>query len=180
VDVGPEWLGVDAVATAHRAALARAEHVMLVSSPDLVGLWHARTALEQLQRLLGVASTQVNLILNRHDPAFHHTRQEVEWHLGAPAAAVIPLDHRSMQRAIADQRPVVFDSSSRAGRALLRLAEGMHAGKLHLPMQVSRYERGPWWRRLFGRQPTPLVSRSLARVEQRRVTAVAGSRSRGW
>jgi len=93
---------------------------------------------------------------------------------------VIPLDHRSMQRAIADQRPVVFDNSSRAGRALVRLAEGMHTGKLHLPMQASRYERGPWWRRLFGRQPTPGVSRALARVEQRRVTAVAGSRSRGW
>ena len=179
IDVGPEWLGLDVVASAHRAALARAEHLMLVCAPDLVGLWHARTALEQLQRLLGVASTQVNLILNRHDPAFHHTRQEVEWHLGAPAAAVIPLDHRAMQRAIVDQRPVVLDNSSRAGRALVRLAEGMHAGKLHLPMQASRHERGPWWRRLFGRQPLPVVSRSLARVEQRQAAAAAGSRSRG-
>jgi MinD superfamily P-loop ATPase len=180
LDVGPEWLGLDAVASVHRAALARAEHLMLVSAPDLVGLWHARTALDQLQRLFGVTSTQVNLVLNRHDPAFHHTRQEVEWHLGAPAAAVIPLDHRAMQQAIADQQAVVLNGSSRAGRALVRLAEGMHAGKLHLPMPASRHERGPWWRRVLGRQPRPVVTRSLARVEHTRAAAVAGSRSRGW
>jgi len=180
LDVGPEWLGIDGVATSHRAALARAEHLILVSAADLVGLWHARTALDQLQRLLGIASTRVNLVLNRHDSHFHHTREEVDWHLGAPVAAVIPLDHAGMQRAIADQRPVVLDASSRSGRALVRLAEGMHEGKLQLPMESSRRARGAWWRRLFGRQPAPIVTRSPARLDQPQPAAVVAARSRGW
>jgi Flp pilus assembly CpaE family ATPase len=153
---------------------------VLVSAADLVGLWHARTALDQLQRLLGVDATRVNLILNRHDSRFHHTRQEVEWHLGAPAAAVIPLDHTGVQRSIADQRPVVLDPSSRAGRALLRLAEDMYAGKLHLPIESPRRPRGPWWRRLFRQQQRPMVTRPLVRIERPQAAAVAGSRSRGW
>src|SRR5262249_48746404 len=130
LDIGPELLGIDSAATTHRAALARADHVLLVSGADFVGLWHTRTTLEQLERLLGIERRQVNVILNRHDARFHHSRQEVEWHLGAPVVAVIPFDHAGQQRAISEQRPAVLDPSSRAGRAMLSLAEGLHDGKL--------------------------------------------------
>ena len=75
LDVGPELVGLDSAAAAHRAALVRAHQVLLVSSADLVGLWHARAALDQLERLVGLEPRQINLVLNRHDPRFHHSRQ---------------------------------------------------------------------------------------------------------
>jgi hypothetical protein len=74
LDVGPELLGMDVAAANHRAALARAQHILLIAAADLVGLWHARTAIEQLERVLGLERRQLNLVLNRHDPRFHHSR----------------------------------------------------------------------------------------------------------
>jgi pilus assembly protein CpaE len=157
LDVGQELLGVESAASVHRAALAHANDLLLVSAADLVGLWHARTALDQLERLVGLDRRHVQLVLNRHDARFHHSRQEVEWHLGAPLAAVVPFDHAAMQRAISDQQPVVRDPGSRAGRALLRLAEALNEGKLRLPSPGSAQTDGrlPWWQRVLVRWPAP-------------------------
>src|SRR5262249_60877590 len=104
-----------------------------------------RTTIDQLERLLGIERRTVNLVLNRHDARFHHSRQEVEWHLGAPVVMVVPFDQPGVQRAISEQRPVVLDPSSRAGRALVVLAEGMNEGKLRLPAPASvAGRRGGW------------------------------------
>ena len=135
VDVGPDLLGMETAAANHRAALASARHVLVVSASDLVGLWHARTALDQFERQLGIDRRSVSLVLNRHDPRYHHGQSEVEWHLGAPIAAVVPFDHQASQRAIAEQRPLVVDPTSRASRALISLAERVHDGKLRLPIE---------------------------------------------
>src|SRR5207253_3845910 len=54
LDVGPEVLGMDLAAANHRAALARTQHVLMVTGADLVGLWHTRAALDQLERSLGI------------------------------------------------------------------------------------------------------------------------------
>jgi MinD-like ATPase involved in chromosome partitioning or flagellar assembly len=178
VDVGPELLGFEAAAANHRAALARADVLVLVSGSDLLGLWHARTALDQLEQLLGIQRRSVQLVLNAHDARFHHSRQEVEWHLGAPVVAVIPFDHVALQRAHSQQRPVVFDTSSRAARALIGLAEGIHAGKLHVPSPSSSSKRA-WWRRIFARQAQPRPTR-VARVEAPRVAVLHERRSRAW
>jgi MinD-like ATPase involved in chromosome partitioning or flagellar assembly len=178
VDVGPEWLGIDTLAASHRTALARAAHVVLVSGADFVGLWHARTALDQLERLIELDRGRVNLVINRHDPRFHHSRHEVEWHLGAPVVALIPFDQASFQHAISEQRPAVLDPSSRAGRALVTFAEGLHAGQLHLPLIGSARLRRPWWRRLLRRQSAPVVTRSFARADAARPTLAGGARSR--
>ena len=149
IDVGPDWLGTDSAAANHRAVLASASQVLLVSASDLVGLWHARTALQQLERQLGIERHNVQLVLNRHDARFHHGRAEVAWHLGAPVAAVIPFDHAAAQRAIAQQRPLVVDSNSRASRAVLALAEAIHAARLRLPIEPrARAGAEGWWRRL--------------------------------
>ena len=110
IDVGPDWLGTDVAAANHRAVLASAQQVLLVSASDLVGLWHTRTALDQLERQLGIERQNVQLVLNRHDARFHHSASEVAWHLGAPVSAVIPFDHAAAQRAIAQQRPLIVDS----------------------------------------------------------------------
>jgi MinD superfamily P-loop ATPase len=180
VDIGPELVGIEVAAATHRAALARADHVLLVSAADFVGLWHTRTALDQLERLVGIERRFVNLILNRHDSRFHHSRQEVEWHLGVPVVAVIPFDHAGQQRAIAEQRPAVLDTSSRAGRAMLVLAEGMHAGKLRLPTPGSTRPRTDWWRRLVRRRRVPAPSRPVLPVDRQRPGAVSGGRSQAW
>lgn len=177
LDIGPEWLGIDTVAASHRAALAHAAHLILASAADFVGLWHARTALDQLDRLLDVDRARVNLVLNRHDARYHHSRHEVEWHLGAPVAAMIPFDQACFQRAISDQSPVVLDPASRAGRALVAFAEGMHAGQLRLPLIGAARTRQAWWRRIFRRQPAPVLTRSFARVDAPRAVAAGGSRS---
>jgi MinD superfamily P-loop ATPase len=178
LDVGPELIGVETAPATHRAALARADHLLLVGAADFVGVWHARTALEQVERLVGIDRARVNVVLNRHDARFHHSRQEVEWHLRAPVVAVIPFDHAGQQRATLEQRPAVLESSSRAGRALLSLAEGMHDGKLRLPLPASAGPPpGSWWRRLLRRQPVRQVTRPVLRVDRKRRGAMAGGRS---
>lgn len=179
VDIGAELVGIEAAPATHRAALARAEQVMLIGAADFVGVWHARTALEHLERLVGIERSRVQVILNRYDGRFHHSRQEVEWHLGAPVVAVIPFDHAGQQRAIAEQRPVVLDPSSRASRALLSLAEGIHAGKLRLPVGDTR-ARARWWQRLIHRQPAPVPGRPALRTDRRRSGAMSGGRSQAW
>lgn len=175
VDVGPELLGIEPPAASHRAALAAAQHVLLVVAADFVGVWRARVALEQLERQLGIERRNVSLVLNRHDPRHHHTPSEVEWHLGAPILAVVPFDHAAAQRAISDQRALVTDPSSRAGRGLLGLAERLNDGKLQLPaVQSEPAAHQGWWRRLLAtrRPPAPAPYRLDA--------AAPGRRGRTW
>lgn len=183
LDVGPELLGMDTAAASHRAALAHAHLVMLVSGADLVGLWHARTALEQLERLAGIEPRQVNLILNRHDPRFHHSRSEVEWHLGAPVAGVIPFDHVSMQRATSEQRPVVLDGSSRAARAIVGLADRLNEGKplrLRSGSERASGSRQAWWRRALLRQKSNPTSRRMPAAIRTPVGILQTGRTRAW
>lgn len=149
LDVGEELLGMDAAAVGHRAALATAQHVLVVSTPDLVGLWHTRTALKQFEHQLGLAPEQLSLVLNRHDARHHHAPAEIEWHLGVGVAAVVPHDYAAAQRAIAEQRPLVLDPTSRAGRALVRLAERLHQGQLRLPYPERGTDTRAWWQRAW-------------------------------
>ena len=177
IDVGPEWLGADLVAANHRAVLAGAAQVLLVSGSDLVGLWHARTALDQLDRQLGIDRQNVQLVLNRHDARFHHSRAEVAWHLGAPVVGLIPFDHAAAERATAQQRPLVVDANSRASRALLSLAEGIHTARLRLPVEPSNAVGADrWWRRL---RPGGTGS-TLERAAQLPVAAGQGRPGQTW
>jgi MinD-like ATPase involved in chromosome partitioning or flagellar assembly len=182
VDVGPDLLGMDSAAANHRAALAAARQVLVVTASDLIGLWHARTALDQFERQLGIHRRSVSLILNRHDSRYHHAQSEVAWHLGASVAAVIPFDHQGCQRAIAAQRPLVVDSTSRAGRALINLAERVHAAKLSLPPEPVRRGRSPgWWRRVLRRRtPAPAAPRPTPIAEPVPVGIPRDRRGRAW
>ncbi|MBV9354438.1 MAG: hypothetical protein JO023_02810 [Chloroflexi bacterium] len=158
LDVGAELLGSGPIPNGHRAALGCATKTLLVTASDLIGLWHMRTALATLasQQL---SLDQAHLVINRFDARHHHGRSEIEWHLGVPTAAVIPYDQRGVQRAVAEQRPVVLDGSSRAGRALLGLGERLHQDRLRLPPEPRRDASEPWWRRwrppAFLRTPAP-------------------------
>lgn len=148
LDVGADLLGAEAAL--HRAALGLSDHVLLVAATDLVGLWHARTALGLLRTHVPVPGEKLALILNRHDRRYHHGRADIEWALGVPAAAVIPHDHRAVQRALAAQRPLVLEARSRAGRAVLDLAERVHGGSIVLPPEPTGDRRARWRRLLPG------------------------------
>jgi MinD-like ATPase involved in chromosome partitioning or flagellar assembly len=131
IDTGAELLGTDGAF--HRAVLGLADQVLLVAGGDLIGVWHARNTLKLIREQLQIDAMRTALIVNRHDPRFHHTRAEIEWALGIGTAAIVPFDHVAVQRAVASQRPVVVDQKSRAGHALLDLAGRIHGGKLVLP-----------------------------------------------
>jgi Flp pilus assembly CpaE family ATPase len=181
LDVGPDLLGMDSAAANHRAALASAQRLLVVSGSNLVGLWHTRTALEHLERQLGVQRQAVHLVLNRHDVRHHHARAEVEWHLGSPVAAVIPADYPATERAIAEQRPLVAETGTRAGRALLELAERLHEGRLRLPPQVGpRDTRSRWWRRIWPRGEPRVTRRSALQPEPIRAVQSRSRRSQVW
>jgi MinD-like ATPase involved in chromosome partitioning or flagellar assembly len=181
VDVGPDLLGMDTAAAVHRAALLSAQQVLLVAAADLVGLWHARVALDQVERQLGIERRAIHLVLNRYDARYHHAQSEVEWHLGAPVAAVVPFDHAAIQRAIVDQRPVVVDSTSRAGRALLALAERLNRGKLRVPVETAGHaRRHSWWGRLLSRRVGPTPRRSLLEPERIPIRVAPARGGREW
>lgn len=151
LDVGAELLGADVAL--HRAALALADQVLLVATPDLAALHQARVALGLFQAQLGVPPERVALVLNRHDRRFHWGRDEVGWHLRAPVAAVVPHDYRAAQRALAAQRPLVYERRSRAGRALVQLAGRIHGGAVALPPEPGRNGRASlsYWLSPIGR-----------------------------
>lgn len=132
IDVGAELLGTDGAF--HRAVLGLADQVLLVTAADLVGLWHARTAFRLIRDQLQIDATRVALVVNRHDPRFHHPRAEIEWALGLGTAAMVPFDHAAVQKSMASQRPLVMtQQKTRAASALLDLAGRVHGGKLVLP-----------------------------------------------
>lgn len=161
LDVGSDLLGSEAAV--HRIVLAESQQILLVVATDLVGLWHARMTLGVLRAQLGIAPVRVALLVNRHDRRYHHERAEIEWALELPTAAVIPHDYRAAQRALADQRPLVFDGRSRAGRALLDLAGRVHGGEIALPTEPvpngrSHWRRWPHRLRLNGPQRSGVVT----------------------
>src|SRR5581483_6354953 len=146
LDLGTDLLGPDAAL--HRAALGLADQVLLVAATDLVGIRRAKEALAVMREQLGVDSRRVALVLNRHDGRFGWGRTEIEWQLGVAAAAVVPHDHAGAARAAMAQQPMVLDRRSRAGRALLALAERLHGGQVELPPEPRGTGRGGWWGRL--------------------------------
>jgi MinD-like ATPase involved in chromosome partitioning or flagellar assembly len=179
LDVGPELLGMDSAAANHRAALACAQQLLIVSAPDLAGLWHCRTALDQLERQLGIERASASLVLNRHDARYHHSRSEVEWHLGIPVAVVLPFDHAGVQRATAQQRPLVVDHTSRAARAILELAERLHHGRLRAP--VADFAGSvSWWRRILPARGPRVVRRPMPAPEHLQAGASRVRRGPAW
>ncbi len=157
LDLGGGHLGVNH--PAGRIGLACADEVLLVARGDAVSLWQARTAAERWRRELELAEERLALVVNRHDRRVHQTRQSISWATGLPVAALIPEDHRQAQLAIAAQRPLLFQSRSRAAEALLDLADRVHGGQIVLPRatdSAARRWRLPW-RRPPGRLGTEVA-----------------------
>jgi MinD-like ATPase involved in chromosome partitioning or flagellar assembly len=141
LDTGGELLGAEGAV--HRAAIALAQQVLLVCSSDLVGLWRARTTLGLLQTYLQINPQRVALVVNRHDPRFHHGRTEIEWALKVSTACIVPYDHLGVERALAAQKPALLGRST-AGKALLDLAERIHGGEVILAPEPERADKRRW------------------------------------
>jgi hypothetical protein len=112
-------------------------------SPPRPSPGRARTTLGLLQTHLQISPERVALIVNRHDPRFHHGRTEIEWALGVKSACFVPYDHLGIERALAAQRPAVLGRGA-AGKALLDLAERIHGGKVMLAPEPERAARRRW------------------------------------
>jgi len=128
----------------HRAALALAQQVLLVTSADLLGLHSARMALELWQTHIGLAPERLALVINKDDRRYHYGRADIAWSLQAPVAGIVPYDYHHTQRALAAQRPLLLERSSRAAGALLDLATRLHAGTIVLPEDAQPAQSSHW------------------------------------
>lgn len=177
VDVGADVLGLDTVAACTRTALLAATDILFVTHCDLVGLWHARTSLAIMERHAGLDSSRLSIVLNQYDRRAHHGSSEIAHHLGAPVIGVIPADHGAIQRATAEQQALVLSSSGRAARAMLALAEHVHAGRLTLARETSDSPRRRWWNRVVPALGASRDAQARSRVNQGRLEG-AGRRER--
>lgn len=163
---------VDAgVAGAALATLRAADRLLLVTGGDLVSAGRARDTLLRLRELPGWRPERVGLVLNRYDPAYHFERWQLEEALGIGTAAVVPFDHAGAQRALQAQQAVVLDRRSRAGRALLGLADRLHGGRVRLPPDARDGAAGSG-----GAGMSPGISRTPQRLWAALRTAVGRSR----
>lgn len=135
--------------TLHRTALACAQQVLLVVRPDIVGLWRASHTVHSCRKELGLDGEQLALVVNAYTPRSHDAPGTIASSLGLPLAAVIPADHRRMQRALTVQRPVVLTSRQGAAMAFLDLADRIHGGTIVLPPEREA-KAGGWWDRFQG------------------------------
>ena len=130
-----------------------ADELLLVASPEVAGLHRLREALAMVRGELGVPADRVHLVLNRFDRRVHaYGIDQIAWNLGQPLAAVVPDDPGAVGRALAAQRPVVFERRSRAGRALNELAGRVH-GETLAPLAVAAVAGGDGPRPLAGGSP---------------------------
>jgi Flp pilus assembly CpaE family ATPase len=140
-DVGCTLDGGSPVAAAHRAAVASADRVFVVTHADLIGLRRAAQLLEALRGMLDEPERRVALLLNQHDSRHHHDALEVARALRTPVAAVIPNDARRVHAALAAQRPLVAIGGTGRGsaaRALVNLARQLPSSEGPSPPSLSR------------------------------------------
>ncbi len=138
---------LETASTLGQLALRTAGQLFLVSSPDVLGLWRTRMAINRIES----ARDRIAVVINGWDKRYHHSPQEIAWNLGVPLAAVIPYDRPAMERALAKQCPAVLDRKSRAGRRLLDLAARFHGDRLFVPPDEAaprRLATGAWKSRL--------------------------------
>jgi MinD-like ATPase involved in chromosome partitioning or flagellar assembly len=157
VDTGTVLAGLTLPGTA--AALRRADQVLLVAVPDLVGLWHARTARDLLVDTLGIPADRVALVLNRRRGRSQHLPEEIARAFGIPVLAVVADDPRAVDRALAEQLPLTRERRHRAARGLQHLAAALTNGARPTPLDNGAHVRRPhrwrwpsWWQRGRRRQ----------------------------
>jgi len=140
IDTGVQWLDGDAAA---EVPLLRADHVLVVATPDAIGVHRASLALDRLRRRGN--GRPVSLVVNQHRGAHDARQDELAFRLGERISAVLPFDPTACRRALDAQRPVALDARSRLGRGLIDLAEHVQGGRIVLPHPPTQPARAHWW-----------------------------------
>ena len=149
VDLGDEPLsGLDVEAVVGRTALRAADHVLVVATPDAVGLHRTRTALAEAAELL--IRQRASLVLNR---CRHHDPAQVELAAELPVVAMLPDDSGPLRRALDRGWPVVCEPDSRLRRPLGELVERIHGGAVDLRPSPEQRTRWPRVRSLLANAP---------------------------
>lgn len=121
------------------AALRHADRVLLVATPDLLGLWQARVARNVLRDDLGIPAARLALVLNRWSRRRHHPPDEVARAFGLPVQATVPLDAAAAARALAAQTPLTMAGGRQVARAVRGLAGTLIAAAAGIPEQRRRW-----------------------------------------
>jgi septum formation inhibitor-activating ATPase MinD len=153
VDAGAA--GSDERNAVQQLIMRSAGQVLLVLTGDLLGVWQAQRALLALEGQGVLDRERTALVINRYNRRQHSSRNEIEKALRLPLAAMVPDDVHHAQAAIQAQEPLVLRRRSRAGRALLSLAERLHGGDILLPPEPEAERRRPGLRWPAIRVPLP-------------------------
>jgi Flp pilus assembly CpaE family ATPase len=153
VDVPAICAEATAAAATYASILERADRILVVTSPDFVGLRRASLLTEAVaSRPTGSEMrARLSLVLNRHRATNHPDAAEIAAVLRLPVAATVPDDASRLQSALELQRPVVSSRATRgsAARALedlgSRLVCSANAEPNGVAQRKSFWRRG-WWR----------------------------------
>lgn len=146
---------------AAEGVLRRADRVLLVAVPTLLGLWYARAARDLLVETLAIPPERLAVVLNRRRGAACHAAADVARAFGAPVLADVPDDPRAADWALAEQLPLTQQARpGRAARAVrLLAAELLREPHLGPPTPATATPHTGWrWprpRRLIGRRRRP-------------------------
>ena len=99
--------GVTQDSTGHFASVA--DHLLMVTTPDLPALHATRRSIEWLERA-GIERQKIQLVVNNRFPGVGLARQDVESALKMAVVAVLAADPQEMHRAALDGRPATAKS----------------------------------------------------------------------
>jgi pilus assembly protein CpaE len=123
--------------------LDRADPILLVTTPDVASMHHARLQLDLLERL-GRSSDDIRIVANRTERAASVSPREAREFLGRPADASIPNDFPRATACVNEGR-TLYEVGRRSplGKAMGELAELTHSWcGLPLPYAGTRSGRG--------------------------------------
>jgi MinD-like ATPase involved in chromosome partitioning or flagellar assembly len=129
------------------AALRAADQLLVVATPDPVGLRRAADSVQEAARLLDLG--RAALVLNRYDGRVHTDLRRVDAEIGLPIVSLVPEDTRTVQRALLAGQPAVCEPASRIRRPLLDLMDRVAAGSVAWPGHLKDpWAAPPLWSRL--------------------------------
>lgn len=141
-DTGGELVSPDQMV--HRAVLRRADLVLLVTRADVLSVRRTQRVIHVLREELGLSAERLALVVNAYAARRDDDPATVAATLGVALAAVVPSDPGGLRRALDRQRPMVALGRSRAGPALLGLADRLHDGGVVLPPEPATRPRRRW------------------------------------
>ena len=105
-----------------QATLGDADHVYLVSNPELPSLHLTRKCIGYLEQM-GMGREQFSLLVNRMNRRQELTTQDIEKVFNFPIRFVFPEDHTATHRALTAGKPII--SSSELGRGIRTFAQSI-------------------------------------------------------